>query len=254
MSILKTIAGVTAGTAMCLSAAMADDHAPTMSMISLMEIDPAKTEQFDEAWSTIREIATESDYPYTDHFGAWRNERWIATPLKNYADVDALIETRTKVETEGGRRFERALERFYDAMTNSHAFFIRYDDDLSYAAEGSDVGPFMEIDTYHYRYGADDEMRAILSGYKALMAAKNSPYGYDVSWDTIGSVGNSVTVVSYAENAVAMAERNAAIDAMLEGDEAAEALFERFLAISTGSDTMHSWYAPDASINAQSGE
>lgn len=251
MSVYKSICSIGAAVAMCFTAAFADDHEPSMSMVSLFEIDPAKTDQFDEAWKVIQKTAQESDYAYTDFVGGSRNERWIATPLKNFADVDAVMAARKSVMDAGGRKVEKALEAFYGAMTDSHTFFTRDDDELSYQPEGAEGGPFMEIETFYYRYGADDEMRDILSDYKALVASKNVPYGYQVSWDTIGAQGNSVTMISYAENAVALAEQNAAINAMLEGDSAFEDLFARFLAINTGSDTMHTRYNPGASINPE---
>ena len=107
----------------------------------------------------------------------------------------------------------------------------------------------MEIDTIHYHYGAQDKMRDVLADYKALAASKNVPYGYQVNWDMIGAQGNSVTLISYAENAVAMAEQKAAISAMMENDDDYKALLKEFLAINTNSQTMHTTFNPEASIN-----
>lgn len=251
MSIYKSICVIVAAAAACVSAALADGHEPSMSMVSMFEIDPAKTEQFDAAWAVIRQAAEESDYSYSDYVGGWRNQRWIATPLKNYADVDAVMAARKSVTDAGGRKLKRALDDFYGAMTDSHSFFTRDDHELSYEPEGAEGGPFMEIDTYYYRYGENEEMRDILAAYKALSESKGVPYQYHVNWDTLGAQGNSVTLISYAENAVAMAEQNAAIRAMMDGDETYDALFARFMAISTGSDTMHTRYNPEASINPE---
>lgn len=251
MSIWKSVFAVVGAFLLILfaPAAVAQDDEYTMSMISLFEIDPSKEKQFEEAWTTIRETAMANGYEYTDYVGGRRNERWIVTPLRNFADVDALFAARDAVSEAGGSKFEKALANFIGAMTNSHSFFVRDDDELSYWPEGYEPGPFMEIDTVYYRYGARDEMRAVLADYKALMEEKESPYGYQVSWDWIGAEGNSFTIVTYAENELALAEAKAAQDAMLEGDEEAEALFERFLKVVTGSDTMHSVFNPDASIN-----
>lgn len=254
MSIYKSLCAAAAAFALCITSAFADGHEPTMSMVSLFEIDPAKTEQFDEAWSVIQKAAEESDYPYSDYVGGWRNQRWIATPLKNYADVDALMAARQSVMDAGGRKLKRALADFYDAMTNSHAFMTKDDHELSYTPDGAASGPFMEIDTFYYRYGQDDEMREILAAYKALSETKGVPYQYHVNWDTLGAQGNSVTLISYAENAVAMAEQNAAIRAMMDEDSDYKALFARFTAISTGSETMHTMYNPEASINPEAPE
>lgn len=249
MSIYKSLCAIGAAAAMCVSAAFADDHEASMSMISLFETDPAKTEQFDDAWKVIQKAAHKHGYSYSDFVGGSRNERWIVTPLKNYADVDAVMAARQSVMEAGGRKVEKALESFYDAITNSHTFFTKDDPELSYWPDSNAPGPYMEIDTFHYRYGAQDEMRDLLADYKALSESKNVPYGYQVSWDTLGAEGNSVTLVSYAANPVAMAEQNAAINEMMDDDEAFQAIFERFLAINTGSETMHTWFNPDASIN-----
>ena len=251
MSIYKSICAAVAAFALCITAALADEQEASMSMVSLFEIDPAKTEQFDEAWKVIQKAAEESDYPYRDYVGGWRNQRWIATPLKNYADIDALMAARQSVMDAGGRKLERALADFYDAMTDSHAFMTKDDHDLSYEPDGAAGGPFMEIDTLYYRYGQQEEMREILAAYKALAEAKGVPYMYHVNWDMLGSQGNSVTLISYAENAVAMAEQNAAIRAMMDGDSAYQDLFARFTAISTGSETIHTVYNPEASINPE---
>ncbi len=251
MHIFKTVLAVAGAMAFsCIaSTAHAQEDEHTMSMISLMTIEPSKEEQFSEAWSTIRETAMENGYSYTDYVGGWRNERWIVTPLKNFADVDALFAARDAVSEAGGRKFERALASFRESLTNSHTFFTKDDRQLSYWPETYEPGPYMEIDTFHYRYGKSDEMRAILADYKALVESKNSPYGYQVSWDWIGSEGNSVTFISYAADAVAMAQMNASINEMMDGDETYENILERFLAISTGSQTMIGIFNPEASIN-----
>lgn len=230
-------------------AAIAQDDEHAMSMISLFELDPSKGKQFDDAWMTIRDLAMSNGYEYTEYVGGWRNQRWIVTPLKNFADVDAVFAARDAVEEAGGKKFEKAIDNFVGAMTNSHTFFARDDSELSYWPEGYEPGPFMEIETFHYRYGTQDEMRAILAEYKALMEQKESPYGYQVSWDWIGAEGNSITFISYAEDAVALAEANAAIHEMTKDDETFQALFDRFLKISTGSNTMYGVFNPEASIN-----
>ncbi|WP_411817119.1 hypothetical protein [Hyphococcus sp. DH-69] len=220
-----------------------------MNMVSLFEIDPSKEEQFKEAWKVIRDTAIANDYAYTDYVGSWRNMHWMVTPLKNFADVDALWAARNAVEEKGGRKFERAMDDFLGAMTNSHTFFTIDDADLSYWPEGAEAGSYMEIDTFYYDYGKKDEMRELLADYKALMAEKDLPYPYQVSWDSLGTEGNSVTIISYAEDAVALAQSDAAIAEAMEGDEMAESIFERYLSIATRSKTMRGKYHADISIN-----
>lgn len=249
MSINKILIAMAAAIAFSIPAASAQDDERNLSMISLFDVDPSKEAQFDKAWATIRDIAMESGYEYTDYVGGWRNQRWIVTPLKNYADVDALMAARDAVGEAGGKKFEKALASFSGAMTNSHTFFSRDDNELSYWPNGAPTASYMEIDTYHYRYGEQDELRGLLAEYKALMEEKESPYGYQISWDGIGSEGNSFTVISYAADAVAMAEANAAVGAMLDGDKKADSIFERFQKISTGSQTTHGTFNPEASIN-----
>lgn len=249
MSYFKSLIAIVAATALSIPAAFAQDNAHTMNMVSLFDLDPAKEKQFDEAWSAIRDIALENGYEYTEFVGGYRNQRWIVTPLKNYADVDALMAARDAVGEAGGKKFDKALAKFYGAMTNSHAFFTHDDNELSYWPNGAPSGTFMEIDSYDFDYGATDEMRAILADWKALMEEKESPYGYQVSWDGIGAPGNSVTIITYADNAVAMAEANAAVNAMIEGDKKAEALFARFLEINTGSETAYGHFNAEASMN-----
>ncbi len=60
--------------------------------------------------------------------------------------------------------------------------------------------------------------------------------------------------MSYADDAVAMAQMNAAIDSMMENDETYKRLIDRFLTISTDSQTMRGTYNPDASINLPEGQ
>lgn len=225
----------------------ADDR--KMSMITTFEIAPEKTAQFKSAWETIRDTAEANDYPYTDMVGSWRNTHWMVTPLKNFADVDSLMAARDAVEKAGGKAFTKAVDNFVGSMTNSHTFFVMNDSELSYWPEGAEAGPFMEIDTFHFEYGAKDEMRAILSEYKALMAEMESPYPYQVSWDSIGTEGNSVTIVSYSEDAVTLAQANAAMSEMMDGNKKSEALFDRYQKISTGTETMYGKYNAEASIN-----
>ncbi|MEM9619886.1 MAG: hypothetical protein AAF936_18175 [Pseudomonadota bacterium] len=253
MHLFKRLISIGAAAAFTVTTGFAQDG-PSMSMVTLLEVTPAKEQQFDSAWMTIKEIATENDYPYTEFVGGMRNERWIATPINSYADVDAVFAAREAVTEAGGKKYKKAIASFQDALMTSHTFFTQRDADLSYSPEGSEPGPFMEIDSFQYQYGADEEMESILADYKALMESKQSPYAYEVNWDGLGVEGNSITIISFAENAVAMAQANAAINEMLEGDEAAEALFARFLAISGGSETMHSVFNPEATINMPSPE
>jgi|GEM_PF-4347709 len=249
MSFFKSVAGVVAGGIIAIGAAFADDHAPGMSMISMFEVDPAQEKSFDDAWMTIKKTAEANDYPYSEFAGGHRNMRWIVTPISNFADVDAVMAARGAVNNAGGKKMEKALAEFYGAMVNSRTFFVRDAPALSYRAEGDEGGTYMEIDTFHIRYGKRAEAEALLADYKALMEAKNSPYSYNVSWEDIGTEGNAFTIVSFAKDAVDMAQRNAAMNAMLEGDEAAEDIFARFLSISTGSETMNGRLRPEASIN-----
>jgi hypothetical protein len=242
------IAAISIATPVITTTAFADEGHPTMSMISTFEVDPSKSEQFDKSWKIIRDFAIDSDYAYTDFVGGNRNQRWIATPVHDFSDVDALFAARKAVSDGAGKKFTKALEQFTAAMTSSHTFFTTEDADLSYSPDGAAPGSYMEIDTYYYRYGAKDKMTKVLADYKALMEAKNSPYAYQVSWDGIGSTGNSVTIIGYADNAVAIAEANAAVEAMLEGDDTFEHILADFLAINTGSETTHTTFDPEASI------
>jgi hypothetical protein len=253
MSLLHKCIAIVGAVALAALPAVAQDE-KSMSMISVMQLDPTKAEQFDHAWEDIREIAMENGYPYAELAGGWRNERWILTPLQNYAEVDAVFAAREAVSDAGGKKYKKAIANFLEAMVDSITFFTESDPELSYAPDGAPQGNFMEIDTFHFRYGTDDKMKSILADYKALMAEKAVPYGYQVSWDGIGSQGNSVTIVTYAQDAVAMAEANAAIEAMLDGDDDAEAIFERYTNIATGSETIHSKFNPDASMNMPAGE
>ncbi|NOX84174.1 MAG: hypothetical protein GXP06_14550 [Alphaproteobacteria bacterium] len=253
MSLLNKCIAIVGAVALTVLPAVAQDE-KSMSMISVMQLDPSKAKQFDDAWGNIREIAMENGYPYAELAGGWRNERWILTPIKNYAEVDAVFAAREAVSDAGGKKYKKAIANFVGAMVDSITFFTVGDPELSYTPDGAPQGNFMEIDTFRFRYGAEDEMKSILVDYKALMEGKAVPYGYQVSWDGIGSQGNSVTIVTYAQNAVAMAEANAAIEAMLDGDDEADAIFERYTNIATGSETIHSLFDPDASMNMPTGE
>jgi len=254
MTFFKNVIAGVAASLMMIPAAIAQDEGGGMSMISLIEVDPSKSDQYDDAWKTIRHIAMHNEYPYMEIVGGYRNQRWIVTPVKNFADVDAVFAARNAVSDAGGKKFEKALEKFTSAQTSSHTFFTTEDKELSYAPEGAAQGNYMEIDTIYYRYGARDKMRKALADYKALMEEKNSPYGYGVSWDGIGSIGNSVTIISMAENAVAHAEADTAINAMLEGDATWEGILADFLAINTGSETVRTSFNPEASMMQEGGE
>ena len=251
---LKSIAAAAASASFAVSVAWADGHAPTMSMVSLMEVDPAQEEAFDDAWMTIKETAEANDYPYTEFVGGSRNMRWIVTPIENFAAVDAVFAARDAVEEAGGRKMEKALDTFAGALTNSHTFFVRYADDLSYQTDQDAGGPYMEIDTFYYRYGKQDEIKALFADYKALMEELNAPYSYNVSWDSLGTEGNSLTVITYAEDKVAMAERDAAMEALLKDNKKAEALFARFRELATGSESMTGRMNMEASINLPEGD
>ncbi len=253
MSLIKIFTGAIAGGVIAVGAALAEHHDPTMSMISVFELDPSQEKSFDDAWMTIKEVAEANDYPYSEFVGGHRNMRWIVTPISKFADVDAVFEARNAVDEAGGKKMEKALDAFNAALTDSHTFFVRYAPDLSYQTDADEGGPYMEIDTFHIRYGKRDKAETLLKEYKALMEEKNSPYSYSVSWDSLGTQGNSFTIVSYAQDAVAMAERDAAMNAMLDGDKKAEDIFSRFLKISTGSETMHGRRNAEASINLPDG-
>ena len=249
MTFIKTLFSIAVGAAFATSAVFAQDGPPSMSMISVFKVDPAKGKQFDDAWMTIREVAMENDYSYSEFAGGMRNERWIVTPINSYADVDAVMAARDALNEPGGKKMTKAYENFVGAMTESLTFFTHADYENSYQAEGDEGGSFMEIETYHFKYGKRAEMKSVFADYKALMAEKNAPYSYNVSWDGIGSSGSSVTVVTYAADAVAMAQRNAAMNELLDGDKKAEALFARFLAIAADTETMHTRFNAEASIN-----
>ncbi len=249
MSLIKLVVGAIASACLAVGAAWAEQHEPTMSMVSLFELDPSQEKSFDDAWMTIKETAEANDYPYSEFVGGHRNMRWIVTPISKFADVDAVFAARNAVDEAGGRKMEKALKAFNAALVDSRTFFVRYAPDLSYRTDADEGGPYMEIDTFHIRYGKRDEAEALLKDYKALMEEKNSPYSYSVSWDSIGTQGNAFTIVTYAKDAVAMAQRHAAENALVEGDETAEEIFARFMEISTGSETMRGRHNADASIN-----
>ena len=109
MSMLKNLCAACMAVALSLTLALAEDDTSGMSMISVFKLDPAKGEQFDDAWKVIKETAEENGYAYTDFYGGSRNERWIATPIKNYADVDALMAARQSVMDAGGRKLAHIL-------------------------------------------------------------------------------------------------------------------------------------------------
>lgn len=253
MAIIRFVITAICASAFAVSSALADGHEPTISMVSIFDVKPAKEKQFDAAWMTIKEVAEANDYPYTEMAGGWRNMRWIVTPINSFADVDAVMAARNAVNEAGGRKFDKAFDKFNDALAKGHTFFTHWDKELSYTAEGDEGGPYMEIDSYFYAYGEKDEMTEILAAIKAMAEEKNSPYSYQVNWDGIGSPGNSFTIIKYAADAVAMAERNAAVAKMFEGDDDAQAVFDRFAKIATGSQTMLSNFNAEASINMSMG-
>ena len=249
MSIIRFFVTCVFACAFAISSALADGHEPTISMVTIFDVKPAKEKQFDAAWADIKAIAEANEYPFTEMAGGWRNMRWIVTPLTKFADVDAVMAARMAVDEAGGKKFDKALAKFEGALTDAHTFFTHYDADLSYTAEGDQGGMYMKIDSFFYEFGKREEMTEILADMKALIAAKNSPYSYQVNWDGIGSPGNSFTVITYAANPVAMAERDAASWQMVEGDDDWDALMARFQSIATGSQTMPSNFNADASIN-----
>ena len=253
MSFLKTVAAALAACAFALSWALADDHDPTMSMVSMFEVKPSKEKQFDDAWMEIKRIAEANEYPFTEMAGGWRNTRWIVTPINKFADVDAVMEARDAVEEAGGRKFEKAIDKFNDALTDSHTFFTHYDDELSYRAEGDVPGPYMKIDSFYYQHGKREEAKAVLADYKALMESMNAPYSHQVNWDGIGTPGNSFTIITYAEDAVAMAEREAAEGEMLRDNETWQSIFARYQEIATKTNMMVTNFNADASINFSMG-
>ena len=219
-----------------------------MRMISVIKLKPTMEKDWANAWATMREIAEDNDYPHTEFVMSHRNTRWIITPIANFSEVDEVFKNRQALGKSA--RFEKAYGTFTKSMMNSSAFFTRHDPELSYNPEGHVMQAYFEIDSYQFKPEAEDKMRSVIADYKTFNEKHESPYGYDVYWNSVGSPGASVTVVSTAKNALEMAKNDAAGDEMMaKNEKEAGAIFARFLEIAMGSQTEYATFKPDMSMN-----
>ncbi len=243
------LAVIVAMTSFFASEAVAQTQNLSKVLITLYEISPSKAKQFDAAWGVMKERMQTSDYSYSHSVGGNRTTRWIYTPIENFDELDTALAARKAIMSGGGRKFKNAVEKFKEAIRTEHEYIIDIDNDLSYFLPNSPVGTYMEITTYYYDYGKEDEVQSVLIDYKKLMEAKEIPYGYQVSWDGLGTIGASFTIVNAASNPVALAQAQADIDSLLQGNAEWYRIQERFLAINTDVQAMvTNWYI-DASVN-----
>ena len=254
MKNLKTImAGISALMLLMLGAvqpAMAQDDAKHMRMVSIIDLDPSQEKHWNAAWESIVAMAAESEYPYSEFVGSHRNQRFIITSLSNFADVDGMIAARNAVAEAQGDKFQEAIAAMDAAEITSQSFFSRHDPELSYYPEGDAPEAYAEIETYYYRAGKTDEMKAVIADFKALAAEVEAPNGFGVFWNNIGSEGSSVTIVSTGENAIDLAQESDVNNKLMgTQEEKMGEIFGRFLAISLSSETQHMTYKPEWSIN-----
>ena len=221
---------------------------PSLSMISEIHVDPAQEEQFDAAWKTIRDTAAENDYPYPTYAMKSRNKRWLITPMSNFADVDAVMAARKAVSDAGGKNFSKAEKTFNSAMMSVHTFFTRRDVDLSYRMDTMEGKSYIEVDTFYYKPGTKAEVKSLLAEYKEVMVEVDSPHGYEINWDGPGTKGPSFTIVTAVESPLALAERDAAMNKIFESNDKMASIFERFLKVGAGSETMTAWFDAEASM------
>lgn len=253
----RTVMALAVAAAMSFSAAPAhaQGNAPGYNMILEMEVNPAMSAEFDEAWKTIRDIAdADESYTYSDNLIVWRNMRWWVTPVKDYADAGAVEAARNAVLEAGGKKYQKAVAALEDAIVSRRTWLTKPEPELSFWPEGFEAGPFLKVDTFYFRPGALDEVRSIIAGYKALNGAKGSRLGYQISWSDLGADdANAFSIISYAADPVAMAEAEAADNALFEGDATIEKLNSRWFAVVTHSETGIGWYKREGSVNASWG-
>lgn len=184
--------------------AMAQD-AKNMRMIERITVDPSKGMEWNEGWMGLNEMAEEGDYPYTEIVLTHRNNRWILTPIANFAELDDVMTTRDNFAKKHGDKFEDVFAKMQGAETDSHTFISRFDPELSYTPEGDALESYSQIETYWYRPGSGGEMSSIISNFKSIAKESGSPNGFDVYWNGLGQNGSSVTIVSTGENALDLA-------------------------------------------------
>ena len=228
----------------------AQDAAKNMRIVTTIELDPSQEKSWNKAWEDIVEMAGASGYPYEELVLQSRNTRWILTSIENYADIDAMLAARNAVYNANESRFKKALAKFDAATMTSHSFVTKFDPELSYIPEGSSPKPYAKIETYSYRAGKDDEMKAVLGDFKTLATELGKETAWYVYWNKIGSPGSSVTIVSTAANALEMAQNDAADDAKYGSREKdVEKIMDRFLAISLSPETETARVNPDWGMN-----
>jgi hypothetical protein len=252
-TILKTAAACAALTMASLSVAQpafAQNAEKNMRYIEVITVDPSKGMEWNKGWMGLNELVEGGDYPYTEVVLTHRNKRWILTPIENYAEIDAVISTRIKFAEKHGEKFDKAYGKMLGAEMDSHSFIARFDPELSYLPEGDSPESYSKVETYHYRASGGDEMKSILTDFKAIAEDVGSPNGYGVYWNGLGTNGHSVTIVSTGENELDLAQEDAADDKLMEGrKEDMDKLFARFVQVAQNSTTEFATLKPEMSMN-----
>ncbi|NNC38030.1 MAG: hypothetical protein EX271_07115 [Acidimicrobiales bacterium] len=256
MKKLKPIASIWAVLFLALASlaqpAFAGDGAKAKYLVEMIEVNPATGSEWNDGWENLNSLAEEGDYPFRETVLVGQGKRWIVTKVDDYAGLDKLMMARDKYAKKHGKKFDRAIAKMDGATSNSDSFISALDDELSYRPEGQTRGAYTKIETHYFRAGSHEKMAKVGADFKALAASLDSPTGWDVWWNGVGSPGSSVTLISWADSPLAMAQADANDQKLFATKQKeVDAIVKDFTDILVRTTTEYAMFKPEMSMNLE---
>lgn len=192
-------------------------HAVRFNVI--IDIDPARVEEFEAAWITIRDRLEEDGYRYYSVVSENGDQRMLVSVIDEYANLSTVHEYAAKYSVSKAPEISKAVETLTASTLSFSSFITNYDVSLSYAPPGSYAGPFHQIRTLHFDIADRERVSSLLKKRRDLWQAAEVTHAFHVMWGGIGAGASTVAVMTSASDQATHQTVFQSVDASLDAEE-----------------------------------
>lgn len=182
----------------------------------IVDVNPAGTQAFDDAWKILRDAAATAGYPFYTVVSESDSRLHFVSVMNEYASLKVIADMRSHLEGSANPDIANAVQTLRANVLWHHSYVTRHDKTRSYAPGGSYSGPYHRLQTFDYPLSRENELSTAFEELNAGWAAAGILSAFHVMWHGVGAAGGRATMLMSAPSP----KERAAIDAQVRSDAA----------------------------------
>lgn len=213
-------------------------------------VKPSMHQQYYEAAKKYIAFVKDQGFPYhINIYWTGDNHVYWNMPIKNYAEIDKIMEMSNKMMEKSPDRYKAVVNAFKGTYESTRMCVYALDYKYSMFAEEetmeSGEDNFIFFDFYYFEPGTETELNKLLDDWKTFLADKKIVQSWEFFWGVMGTDNPVLVMAASAKDQIEFWEKNAKMWEVL-GKEA-NTYVQRMMKYVKKQEQKTAWYQKELS-------